>query len=112
MTMRHALILPLLALAACATAPAPSVGAGPVVALPVVAEPAAAEPAATCRNDALRGFVGQPASQALGTQLLKASGARALRWVAKGMMVTMDYRDDRLTVRLDAANRIERASCG
>ena len=29
-----------------------------------------------------------------------------------GMMVTMDFRADRLTVYLDAANRVERASCG
>jgi len=95
--MRHAFLTPLFALAACATAPA-----GPVV----------AQPSGTCRNDALAAFVGQPATQALGTQMLSASGARALRWVAKGMMVTMEFREDRLTVYLDAANRVERASCG
>ena len=44
--------------------------------------------------------------------MLRESGARALRWVPKGMMVTMDYRGDRLTVHLDAANRVERANCG
>ena len=44
--------------------------------------------------------------------MLAETGARHLRWVAKGMMVTMDYRDDRLTVYLDANNRVERASCG
>jgi hypothetical protein len=27
-------------------------------------------------------------------------------------MVTMDYRSDRLTVYLDAANRVERVGCG
>ena len=97
MKLRHALLLPLFALAACATAPA---------------APVAAQPGGTCRNEALGSFAGQPATQALGTQMLAASGARVLRWVAKGMMVTMDYRDDRLTVYLDAANRVERASCG
>jgi hypothetical protein len=95
--MRNALLLPLLTLAACATTPAP---------------PAVAQPAGACRNDALAAFAGQPATQALGTKMLAASGAKVLRWVAKGMMVTMDYRDDRLTVHLDAANRVERASCG
>ena len=95
--MRYALLLPLLALTACATVPA-----APVV----------VEPGGTCRNDALAGFVGQPATQALGTQILAATGARVLRWVAKGMMVTMDFREDRVTVYLDAANRVERASCG
>ena len=98
--MRHALLMPLFALAACATAPA-----GP-------AAPAAAAPAGTCRNEALASFVGQPATQALGAQMLSASGARALRWVAKDTMVTMDYRDDRLTVHLDAVNQVERARCG
>jgi hypothetical protein len=44
--------------------------------------------------------------------MMKQTGATKIRWVAKGMMVTMDYREDRLTVYLDAANRIERASCG
>ena len=95
--MRHAALLPLLTLAACATAPAP---------------PAVAGPGATCRNEGLAAFVGKPATKDLGAQMLATSGARALRWVEKGMMVTMDFRDDRLTVHLDAANRVERAICG
>ena len=69
-------------------------------------------PGFTCRGDALASFVGQPASQDLGARMLAQTGARHLRWVAKGMMVTMDYRADRLTVFLDGANRVERASCG
>ncbi len=89
------LILPLLA-GACATAPAAPI----------------AEPSETCRGESLGAYVGQPATQALGTRMLASSGARALRWVAKGMMVTMDYRGDRLTVWLDGANRVERANCG
>ena len=97
--MRNASLMPLFALAACATAPA-----GP--------DGPATETAGTCRKDALPSFVGQPATAALGAKMLAASGARDLRWVAKGMMVTMDYRDDRLTVHLDAANRVERARCG
>jgi hypothetical protein len=97
MTMRHACLLPMLALAACAAVPV---------------DPVVAEPAGACRNEALAAFVGQPATQALGTRMLAASGARVLRWVARGMMVTMEFRADRVTVHLDAANRVERASCG
>ena len=97
--MRAALLMSIL-VSACATAPV-----GPddpvVVGAPDI-----------CRRDALAAFIGQPATQALGSRMLVASGARALRWVAKGMMVTMDYRGDRLTVQLDAANRVERANCG
>jgi hypothetical protein len=94
--MRQVYLLPIVALTACATAPATPVIAGS---------------AGTCRKDALASFVGQVSTEALGKQMLAASGARALRLVPKGMMVTMDYRDDRLTVYLDAANRVERASC-
>ena len=95
--MRTASLLPTLILAACATTPA---------------DPVVAEPTETCRRDALASFVGQPRSAKLGARMLAASGARTVRWVAKGMMVTMDYRGDRLTVHLDANNRVERANCG
>ena len=40
------------------------------------------------------------------------SGARNARVVKPGMAVTMDFRQDRVTVQVDAQNRIERASCG
>jgi len=95
--MHRACLLPLLTLAACATTPI---------------DPVVAEPAETCRKDGLASFVGQPATSALGAQMLRHSGARALRWVAKGMIVTMEYRGDRLTAYLDAANRVERVNCG
>ena len=65
-----------------------------------------------CSNSALSSFVGQKASQDLGTQMLAASGARVLRWVPHGAMVTMEYRADRLTVRLSRANLVDSASCG
>ncbi|MDQ3078169.1 MAG: I78 family peptidase inhibitor [Pseudomonadota bacterium] len=74
--------------------------------------PAMGAPLATCRPDALPSFIGQPATRELGARMLGASGARNIRWVAKGMMVTMDFSPQRLTVRLDGNNRVERASCG
>lgn len=95
--MRSKIAMVTLALAGCAAAPA---------------NPPATDPASACRNDALAGFVGQPATSEVGAQMLAASGARALRWVTPGMAVTMDYRFDRLTVHLDANNRIESANCG
>ncbi len=98
--MKYAICLSALLVAACATTQVDAISAEPV------------EPAETCRRDSLPSFVGQPANEALGARMLRQSGARKLRWVAKGMMVTMDYRGDRLTVYLDAANRVERANCG
>lgn len=100
--MRRLSLLPLLSLAACATAqPDPLV-------VPPADDGAAA---ATCRREALAAFTGQPRSAALGTQILAATGAKEIRWVPPGTMVTMDYRDDRVTVYLDAAGRVERAAC-
>lgn len=69
-------------------------------------------PADVCLPATLGQFTGQPANADLGARMLSATGKTALRWVQPGMMVTMDYREDRLTVYLDAANRVERASCG
>ena len=66
----------------------------------------------TCNNAALEQFTGQPASTELGERMLRASGARAIRWVPKGSAVTMEYRADRVTVSLDGDNKVERASCG
>lgn len=68
--------------------------------------------AKTCNGAKLGSFVGQPATAAVGRAILKASGAELLQWVAAGTMVTMEYRPNRVRVTLDAAGKIERASCG
>lgn len=65
-----------------------------------------------CRPTGLDQFVGQPASQDVAFNMLRASGAKTIRWVAPGQMVTMEFREDRLTVRTDASNKIASASCG
>ena len=65
-----------------------------------------------CRTTALEQFYGKPPSAELATTILRASGAKTLRWVAHGTAVTMEFRSDRVTVALDAQNRIERISCG
>lgn len=69
-------------------------------------------PGYTCRDGELDSFVGRPATADVGAELMRRSGARTLRWVTKGMMITMEFRSDRLTVWLDASNRIERLNCG
>ena len=66
----------------------------------------------TCKGDKLGQFTGQPASEELGARILTASGARTIRWVPKGSVVTMEYSAERVTVLLDGSNRVERASCG
>lgn len=69
-------------------------------------------PEGPCRNEPLGQFVGQQASQELGARMLAASGARTIRWVPKGGIITMDFSPARLTVQLDGSNRVETARCG
>ncbi len=64
-----------------------------------------------CTPDALARYSGQTANDALAERMKRETGRTALRWVQPGMAVTMDYREDRLTVYLDSSNRVERASC-
>ena len=65
-----------------------------------------------CRAEPIRDLVGRPATQQLGADALRRSGARALRWIRPGDVVTMDYREDRLNVRLDARNYVATFTCG
>jgi hypothetical protein len=43
---------------------------------------------------------------------MRKSGAHVLRWVPNGSVVTMEFSADRVTIYLDANNKIERVSCG
>ena len=97
--MRNLLLLFPVTLAACAAAPA-------------APPPVSGQSGHVCRNDALGAFAGREATSEIGAEILRVSGARVLRWVQPGMMVTMDFREDRVTVWLAAGNRIERATCG
>ena len=75
-------------------------------------QPGTGEPVGSCHNKGLSQFVGQPASQDLGARMLRESGARIIRWVPKGGIITMEFSADRLTVSLDGSNRVETARCG
>jgi hypothetical protein len=93
--MRLVATLPLFLITACATPPVASQPTG-----------------GFCRSEALSKFVGQQASRELGHAIMLASGAREVRWVPLGGVVTMDFRADRVTVQLDGANRVQSANCG
>jgi hypothetical protein len=95
--MRNPILFAALALGACSTVPAEG------------SEPALA---GACKDDSLATFVGKEATEVVGSELLKQSGANALRWVPKGSMVTMEFRADRVTAYLDGNNKIERVNCG
>jgi hypothetical protein len=92
----RAILIPL-ALAGCATSPPKNI---------------AAAGAGACRNDDLAQFVGQKVNAQLSDSLMKASGARVLRWGPPRTAMTMDFRQDRLTVSYDETMTITAARCG
>ena len=98
--MRHLITLGLLPLAACTVATSDATADSPPPS------------SGTCRSEALAQFIGQPASEELGQRMLKASGARIIRWVPKGGVITMEFSPERVTVQLDGSNRVEGANCG
>ncbi len=102
--MRKPLFLVPALLAGCATA-APPAADEP-------AAPVAGQSGSACRSGDYSAFKGRAATSEVRAELQRASGARTVRVVEPGMMVTMEYLEDRLTVRVDEQNRILSASCG
>ncbi len=64
-----------------------------------------------CNAEPAQSLVGSTASEAVGAQLLKLTGARTLRWGPPRSPMTMDYRYDRLTVSYDDNLKIEQIAC-
>jgi len=64
-----------------------------------------------CNPDVLAQFNGKVASEALVKQAVAKSGAKHVRVVKPGMAVTMDFREDRLTINVNEKNEIERIGC-
>ena len=66
----------------------------------------------TCIAEAAQRFVGNEASSDTGAAILRATGARSLRWGYPGAVFTMDFREDRVNVMYDAAMTITEIRCG
>ncbi|HEX6073157.1 MAG TPA: I78 family peptidase inhibitor [Sphingomicrobium sp.] len=99
--MRKLLILGPFALASCAAQGTMPVGIDQV------------PPGSKCvQSGALDTFKGEAATTELGARMMAASRARTLRWVPFGGVITMEYSETRLTVRLDQQNRVLSATCG
>jgi hypothetical protein len=65
-----------------------------------------------CRSQGLARFVGRQANSEVASEMRKVSGAKTVRWVRPGSVITMEYRDDRVTVRVSASDRVIAAHCG
>ena len=89
----------LLALGACAATPAPET-------------PAATAPPGSCAASKAQFAVGREPGLAVQDQARERSGARTVRTLRPGQIVTMEYSGDRLNLELDASGKITRVRCG
>ncbi len=99
--MRKSLLFVPAMLAACATASPP--GAIPVHGV---------TPGHKCRTEGTNGFIGKLGTSKTGAAIKRASRAAVLRWAPPGTMLTMDYREDRVTVHLGADRKVTQVKCG
>ena len=73
---------------------------------------ASVDPAFACHTDTLKVLEGRPGSAVLASQALDLSGARVVRWLRPGDVATMDYRADRLNIKLTHGNAVKSFACG
>ena len=109
-------------LAACATpaepgaaeslASPPAAVAPPAPVSQTPAPPAPEEPAMTCLADKGQWAKGNLADEALVAKVKADTGSERVRVIKPGMAVTMDYREDRLNLDVDADNRVTAVRCG
>ena len=90
-----------------------------MLALPVIAacaqNPPASPPPPTgglCNAGPAQFAVGQAYTASLGEDARRRSGARVLRVLRAGEVVTMEFSAQRLTLQLDDAQRVQAARCG
>jgi uncharacterized membrane protein len=57
-------------------------------------------------------LIGRARSEGVGAEALRLTGARTVRWIPKGAMVTMDYREDRVNLHLDGDGKVVKVACG
>lgn len=116
------LLFGLLGVAACAPIArqdAPAADAPPAASTDGAASPAVPETppmppteVAACDAAKAQAFVGRKADEGTVQAAMAASGARGVRVLRPGVMVTQDYRGDRLNLQLDGKGLIASATCG
>jgi hypothetical protein len=94
--IRATILLAALPLAACVTTPNAEATTG----------------ISGCGSGKAADLIGKRWTGAMSAPTLKRTGARSLRVIAPGDMVTMDYRPDRLNIETDAEGRVVRLKCG
>lgn len=69
-------------------------------------------PGHKCETAGTDQFIGRQGTSETGAAIMRASHAAVLRWAPPGVMLTMDFREDRVTVHLDSAGKITGIKCG
>lgn len=100
MTVAMPLSLAALSLAACAGPPKPGTGG----VLPAQEM--------QCNADAAKAAIGQTSSDAVVEQARIAAGAKTTRVLRPNQPTTLDFRHDRLNVRLDDTGVVKSLDCG
>lgn len=109
------------ALAACATPPQETAPPADAAAAPEFAQappppamdaPAPEETPMTCDPAPGQWAVGQIADEALVAKVRADTHSERVRVIRPGMAVTMDWREDRLNLEVDADNRVLTVRCG
>lgn len=110
--MRHSVlaVLPFCVLLSACASTGSSGGATPSAPAAPIAEPA--DGGVVCDSTVLAEYVGKAPTPELLEQARARSGARHVRVGQPGMAMTMDFRQDRLTVFVGENGLIETISCG
>ena len=95
-------------LAACSTAPAAPVQGGPPQPIPVHGMTLGHK----CVAAGSDRFIGLAGTSEAGAAIMRATHAAILRWASPGYMLTMDYREDRVTVHLGTDHKVTEIKCG
>jgi hypothetical protein len=108
--MRSLILLAAALLAACSTNPAPAepVEGGPPQPTPIHG----VTPGHKCTTVGTDKFVGQAGTSETGATIMRTTHAAVLRWAPPGYMLTMDYREDRVTVHLGPDRKVTEIKCG
>lgn len=106
--MHRVSVLAAALLGGCAANAAPADSDGPPPPIPVHG----VTPGHKCDAAGTNRFIGQPGTSATGAQIMSATKAAVLRWAPPGYMLTMDYREDRVTIYLGPDRKITQIKCG